>query len=214
MTSPTAVPNDRIREQAERLAIGPVTLAALSMAFEESSASSAEVLVEVVRSIRPCSRTSPRPRRRCTSVRLPARRRWRQVRRGPRREGERGNPGAAGRRPPGIRPKRGSGLLRRLTAAGVEVCVVRATKPLASRSARSERAGRRVQNLRALRHIDHRKIAVVDGRIGWVGGAGIEDHFEDVPFPRPVRPGHGPGRPAAAARLRRRLPLARRRHPG
>jgi cardiolipin synthase len=37
-------------------------------------------------------------------------------------------------------------------------------------------------NLRALGHIDHRKVAVVDGRIGWVGGAGIEDHFEDGRF--------------------------------
>ena len=35
---------------------------------------------------------------------------------------------------------------------------------------------------RALGHIDHRKVVVVDGRIGWVGGAGIEDHFEDGRF--------------------------------
>ena len=31
-------------------------------------------------------------------------------------------------------------------------------------------------------HIDHRKVVVVDGRIGWVGGAGIEDHFQDGRF--------------------------------
>jgi cardiolipin synthase A/B len=28
-----------------------------------------------------------------------------------------------------------------------------------------------------LAHLDHRKMFVIDGRIGWVGGAGIEDHF-------------------------------------
>ncbi len=33
-----------------------------------------------------------------------------------------------------------------------------------------------------LGHIDHRKLVVVDGRVGWVGGAGIEDHFEDGRF--------------------------------
>jgi cardiolipin synthase len=37
-------------------------------------------------------------------------------------------------------------------------------------------------NLGALGHIDHRKVAIVDGRIGWVGGAGIEDHFQDGRF--------------------------------
>jgi cardiolipin synthase A/B len=37
-------------------------------------------------------------------------------------------------------------------------------------------------NLGALGHIDHRKVTVVDGRVGWVGGAGIEDHFQDGRF--------------------------------
>ena len=37
-------------------------------------------------------------------------------------------------------------------------------------------------NLRGLGHIDHRKLMVVDGRVGWVGGAGIEDHFQDGRF--------------------------------
>jgi cardiolipin synthase len=36
--------------------------------------------------------------------------------------------------------------------------------------------------MRALGHIDHRKFAIVDGRVGWVGGAGIEDHFQDGRF--------------------------------
>ena len=37
-------------------------------------------------------------------------------------------------------------------------------------------------NTRQLGHIDHRKLVVVDGRVGWVGGAGIEDHFQDGRF--------------------------------
>jgi cardiolipin synthase len=72
-------------------------------------------------------------------------------------------------------------LYRRLTAAGVAVCVVRATKARARVGPLG--GGGPVQwNLRGLGHIDHRKVVVVDGRIGWVGGAGIEDHFQDGRF--------------------------------
>jgi cardiolipin synthase len=69
----------------------------------------------------------------------------------------------------------------RLTAGGVEVCVVRATKPRAAHGTLTAEGDQR-WNLRSLGHIDHRKAIVVDGRIGWVGGAGIEDHFEDGRF--------------------------------
>jgi len=31
-------------------------------------------------------------------------------------------------------------------------------------------------------HFDHRKLFIVDGRIGWVGGAGIEDYFYEGSF--------------------------------
>ena len=31
-------------------------------------------------------------------------------------------------------------------------------------------------------HFDHRKMAVIDGRIGYVGGSGIEDHYNDERF--------------------------------
>ena len=31
-------------------------------------------------------------------------------------------------------------------------------------------------------HVDHRKVVIVDGRVGWVGGAGLEDHFQDGRF--------------------------------
>jgi len=33
-----------------------------------------------------------------------------------------------------------------------------------------------------LAHLDHRKFFVIDGRVGWVGGAGIEDHFANGTF--------------------------------
>ena len=33
-----------------------------------------------------------------------------------------------------------------------------------------------------LAHLDHRKLFVVDGRVAWVGGAGIEDHFVNGTF--------------------------------
>jgi len=82
----------------------------------------------------------------------------------------------------GSDPERGAQpLYERLVAAGVEVCVVRATKPrVASGPLGSGGATR--WNIHGLGHIDHRKVAVIDGRIGWVGGAGIEDHFQDGRF--------------------------------
>ena len=82
----------------------------------------------------------------------------------------------------GSDPERGAQeLYDRLTAAGVEICVVRATKLRAPEGTLGEGGAVR-WNLRGLGHIDHRKVIVVDGRIGWVGGAGIEDHFEDGRF--------------------------------
>jgi cardiolipin synthase A/B len=69
----------------------------------------------------------------------------------------------------------------RLIAGGVEVRVIRATQVRASAQPVVARAPRR-WNFHQLGHIDHRKVVVVDGRIGWVGGAGIEDHFEDGRF--------------------------------
>jgi cardiolipin synthase A/B len=64
--------------------------------------------------------------------------------------------GAAGRR-----------FYDRLRDGGIEVRVVQALRPWAP-----SRLG----------HIDHRKFVVVDGHTGWIGGAGIEDHFEDGRF--------------------------------
>ena len=93
----------------------------------------------------------------------------------------RGCSGQARRRPPGVGPRgRVAGALRPSVAAGVEVCVVRG-RSRGCRRARSAPTGRAL-NLNGLGHIDHRKFVVVDGRIGWVGGAGIEDHFQDGRF--------------------------------
>ena len=69
----------------------------------------------------------------------------------------------------------------RLLAGGVDVCVVRATRLRAPRRPLGE-GGAATWNLSQLGHIDHRKLVVVDGSVGWVGGAGIEDHFDDGRF--------------------------------
>ena len=72
-------------------------------------------------------------------------------------------------------------LYDRLVDAGIQVCVSRATKLRVPTGALGGGGATR-WNLGALGHIDHRKVVLVDGRIGWVGGAGIEDHFEDGRF--------------------------------
>ena len=82
----------------------------------------------------------------------------------------------------GSDPDRGSrAFYERLLAAGIDVRVVRAVQlrapvqPVAA-------AGSARWNFDRLGNIDHRKLVVVDGRVGWVGGAGIEDHFHDGRF--------------------------------
>ena len=75
----------------------------------------------------------------------------------------------------------GRAFFERLSAGGVEVRVVRATQPRAPLQPAASGATES-WNLGHLGHIDHRKVVVVDGRIGWVGGAGIEDHFQDGRF--------------------------------
>jgi cardiolipin synthase A/B len=82
----------------------------------------------------------------------------------------------------GSDPERSSkAFYDRLTAAGIEVCVVRATRPRVPAGPLANDSATR-WNLSGLGHIDHRKLMVVDGRVGWVGGAGIEDHFQDGRF--------------------------------
>ena len=82
----------------------------------------------------------------------------------------------------GSDPERGSrAFYERLIHAGVQVCVTRATRIRVPRGPLGA-SGEIEWNLAGLGHIDHRKVVVVDGRIGWVGGAGIEDHFENGAF--------------------------------
>ena len=69
----------------------------------------------------------------------------------------------------------------RLLSAGVEVRVVRAIE-LRAPAQPVVAGGSTRWNFSQLGHIDHRKLVVIDGRVGWVGGAGVEDHFEDGRF--------------------------------
>ncbi len=179
-----AVSNDGIQEHAERLLTGPVPRGALAIGFSESRASSVETLVEG-RSFYP--RMLEDIASASSSVHI-------------NQFGFR--PGVAGDEfaealiakaaegvpvrlvvdRQGSDPERSSRVFYdRLTGAGVQVCVVRATKPR-SRAGQLGAGGAMHWNLGGLGHIDHRKFTVVDGRIGWVGGAGIEDHFQDGRF--------------------------------
>jgi cardiolipin synthase A/B len=172
VTSAVSVPNERIAEHAEGLLSHPVDREALALAFSESSASSAEVLVggdsffprmlddiEAASSSVHVNQFGFRPgvvgdsfadtlianAREGVPVRIVVDRQ-------------------------GSSPERDARAhYERLVSGGVQVCVVRATKP----RAQSGHLGGGGAN---------RWKVVVDGRIGWVGGAGIEDHFADGRF--------------------------------
>jgi cardiolipin synthase len=178
------VGNDELRAHAEQLASRPVQRADLALAFDESTASSAEVLVEgksfyprILEDIAAAS----------SSIHI------NQFGFRPGVVGDRFAAALVAKAKDGVPvrivvDKQGSDpeggtkeLYDELCAAGASVCVVRATK---ARSAFGPLGGEGALrwNLGGLGHIDHRKVVVVDGRIGWVGGAGIEDHFEDGRF--------------------------------
>jgi cardiolipin synthase len=179
-----AVSNESLRRHAERLLAGPVGLDRLALSFAESSASSVEVLVEGEGFYPPMladieSATSSvhinqfgfrpglvgdvfadaliRKAQAGVPVRLVVDRQ--------------------GSDPEGSSREH----YERLEDAGVQVCVVRATKARAAVGALGS-GGTMRWNLSGLGHIDHRKVVIVDGRVGWVGGAGIEDHFQDGRF--------------------------------
>jgi hypothetical protein len=70
-------------------------------------------------------------------------------------------------------------LFRRLREAGVEIVahdgiVVLRSGELGTRKFKAHGED--------LLHFDHRKMAVIDGRVGYVGGSGIEDHYNDERF--------------------------------
>ncbi len=82
----------------------------------------------------------------------------------------------------GSRPDRSGGAFyARLLDGGVEVRVVRALRLRAPAQPAPAGAPSR-WTAGELGHFDHRKFVVVDGRIGWIGGAGVEDHFNDGRF--------------------------------
>jgi cardiolipin synthase len=182
--SAPAVPDDRIREHAGPLVAGPVNREELALAFSESSAASAEVLVEGA---------SFYPRMLADIASASSSIHINQFGFRPGVVGDEFAEALIAKAAAGVPvrlvvdrqgsdPERGSSAFyERLVAAGILVCVVRATKlrapfgPLGG-------VGRSRWNLAGLAHIDHRKLMVVDGRIGWVGGAGIEDHFQDGRF--------------------------------
>ena len=179
-----AVDGDRIHEHAERLLTRPVALRDLAVRFPESRAASVEVLVEG-RSFYPPMLADIRSA--SSSVHI------NQFGFRPGGVGEEfadalveklrdGVPVRLVVDRQGSDPEGGARVFyERLTQAGAEVCVVRATKPRAQRGVLGT-GGALHWNLGALGHIDHRKVVVVDGRFGWVGGAGIEDHFADGRF--------------------------------
>jgi cardiolipin synthase A/B len=184
MRAMNAVANGRLAERAEELLAAPVSLAALALAFEESAASSAEVLVEGESFYPPMLEDIASA---SSSIHI------NQFGFRPGVVGDsfaealiakalEGVPVRIVVDRQGSKPEEDSqALYERLAAAGIDVCVVRATKPRAQVGPLGGEGALR-WNLRSLGHIDHRKVLVIDGRIGWVGGAGIEDHFQDGRF--------------------------------
>jgi cardiolipin synthase A/B len=178
------VPNDGIREHAERLAAGPVARGDLALAFDESRATSVDVHVEGRNFYPPMLEDIAAA---ASSIHI------NQFGFRPGVVGDAVADALVAKAAEGVRVRlivdrkgtdpegSSSALYERLTAAGVEVCVVRATKVRAPTGPLGD-DGEVRWNLRTLGHIDHRKLVVVDGRVGWVGGAGIEDHFQDGRF--------------------------------
>jgi cardiolipin synthase len=175
---------DDLRDRAERLLSKGVRRADLGIEFEESVASTSEVLVEG-KSFYP--RMLEDIGAATSSI---------HVNQFGFRPGEIGEAfaeallakAAAGVRVRLVVDRQGSDPERssrafydRLVAGGIEAFVVRATQ-LRTRPGLLGKDGPMRWNLGQLGHIDHRKLIVVDGSVGWVGGAGIEDHFNDGRF--------------------------------
>ena len=178
------VSNEALRGHAEQLLDRPVYLHDLALAFDESSASSAEVLVEGEQFYPPMLADIESAE---TSVHI------NQFGFRPGVVGDRFADALIRKAKDGVPvrlvvDRQGSAPeeaarehYERLTAAGIQVGVVRATKPRVAPGLLGAE-GALKWNLAGLGHIDHRKVVLVDGRTGWVGGAGIEDHFEDGRF--------------------------------
>ena len=178
------VANDQLKAHAERVVTRELGRGALALSFEESTAGSAEVLVEgqsfyprILEDV--ASATS--------SVHI------NQFGFRPGVVGDEFAEALLAKASEGVPvrlvvdtqgsdPEGGtSSFYERLSAGGIQICVVRATKLRASTGPLG-RGGASRWNVHGLGHIDHRKVVIVDGRTGWVGGAGIEDHFQDGRF--------------------------------
>jgi cardiolipin synthase A/B len=171
-------------DHAARLLSGPVPRSALALAFPETSASSATVHVEGRNFYPPMLHDIATA---SSSIHI------NQFGFRPGEIGEAFASALVAKAADGVRvrlvvdrqgsdPDRSSrAFYERLTGSGIEVFVVRATQIRGPRG-RLGAGGGTGWNLDQLAHIDHRKLVVVDGRIGWVGGAGIEDHFQDGRF--------------------------------
>jgi cardiolipin synthase len=180
------VPGGELAAYAEQLLSAPsVRLSQLALSFEESSASSAEVHVGgdafFPRQLADIERAA-------TSVHIV------QFGFRPGDVGDAFGDALAAKARAGVpvrlvvdrngsRPEEASkALYEHLVRAGVQVCTTSGTQVRAPFGPLAQRPRPKRWNLDALGHIDHRKLFVVDGRIGWVGGAGIEDHFQDGRF--------------------------------
>jgi cardiolipin synthase len=73
------------------------------------------------------------------------------------------------------------GMYSDLASAGVEIVVNQGFRPIAKRGLVGGDLKRR-SNLGGLGHPDHRKAIIIDGKIGYVGGAGFQEHFETGEF--------------------------------
>jgi cardiolipin synthase len=178
------IPVNDVREHAERLVREPVGMADLALAFGESVASSAVVHVDGRNFYPPMLQDVASA---SSSVHI------NQFGFRPGAIGDQFADALLAKAAEGVPvrvvvdrqgsdPDRASrAFFERLLAGGVDVRVVRATELKAPAQPASADGPSR-WNLGQLGHIDHRKLVVVDGRVGWVGGAGIEDHFHDGRF--------------------------------
>jgi cardiolipin synthase len=185
MSGGIAVANDRLRDHARRLAeSSTVERSQLALSFSESIATSAELYVEG-RSFYPPMLADIEAATSFVHVNQFGFRPGKvgeQFAAALERKARSGVPVRLVVDRQGSDPEGGSKeLYDRLVAAGIQVCVSRATKLRVPAGALGSGGATR-WNLGALGHIDHRKVVLVDGRVGWVGGAGIEDHFEDGRF--------------------------------
>jgi cardiolipin synthase A/B len=178
------VDDGNLRDHADRVVSGPVARSSLALAFEESVASSAEVHVEGRNFYPPMLEDIVAAK---SSVHV------NQFGFKPGVVGDAFADALIAKAGEGVRvrvmvdsggsaPERGSqALYDRLVSEGVQVGVTRATR-LRVPSGLLGEDGANHWNFGGAMHVDHRKVLIVDGRVGWVGGAGLEDHFQDGRF--------------------------------